>query len=130
MIKGFEEFKGFGDVKGFEDFQAMSKEGTDAVVASATAWTKGLQSVATEVTENTRKAFEGGTAATEKAIAAKSVDKAFEIQTKFAKDSMEAYVKGMNRIGEIYAEAAKQAYKPLEAQAGKVGAKVNTKAAA
>ena len=116
--------------KGFEDFQAMSKEGTEAVVASATAWTKGLQTIATEITENTRKAFEGGSAAAEKALAAKSVDKAFEIQTKFAKDSIEAYVNGLNRIGEIYTEAAKQAYKPLEAQAGKVGAKVNGKAAA
>ncbi len=116
--------------KGFEDFQAMSKESTEAVAASAAAWAKGLQSVATEVTENATKAFEGGSAAAEKAIAAKSVDKAFEIQTKFAKESIEAYVNGLNRIGEIYIEAARQAYKPLEAQAGKVGAKVNTKAAA
>jgi hypothetical protein len=116
--------------KGFEDFQAMNKEGTDAVTASVAVWAKGFQTVATEVTENATKAFEGGSAAAEKAIAAKSVDKAFEIQTKFAKDSMEAYVNGMNRIGEIYAETARQAYKPLEVQAGKVGAKVNAKAAA
>jgi len=116
--------------KGFEDFQTVNKEGTEAVVASTTAWTKGLQSVAAEVAENTRKAFEGGSAAAEKAIAAKSIDKAFEIQTKFAKDSIEAYVNGINRIGEIYVEAAKQAYKPLEAQATKVGAKVNAKVAA
>ncbi len=116
--------------KGFEDFQAINKEGTEAVVASTTAWTKGLQSVAAEVAENSRKAFEGSSAAAEKAIAAKSVDKAFEIQTKFAKDSIEAYVNGVNRIGEIYVEAAKQAYKPLEAQATKVGAKVNAKVAA
>jgi len=116
--------------KGFEDFQAMSKEGTEAVSASAAVWAKGFQTVATEVTENATKAFEGSSAAAEKAIAAKSVDKAFEIQTKFAKDSMEAYVNGLNRIGEIYAETARQAYKPLEVQAGKVGAKVNAKAAA
>ena len=116
--------------KGFEDFQALGKDGTEAVTASAAAWAKGLQSVATEVTENATKTFEGGSAAAEKAFAAKSVDKAFEIQTKFAKDSIEAYVNGMNRIGEIYAETARQAYKPLEAQAGKVGAKVNAKAAA
>jgi len=108
--------------KGFEDFQTMSKAGSEAFVASATAWTKGMQSVAAEVTENTTKAFAGGTVAAEKAIAAKSVDKAFEIQTKFAKDSIEAYVGGMNRIGELYAEAAREAYKPLEVQAGKLGA--------
>lgn len=116
--------------KGFEDFQAMTKEGSEAVAASAAAWTKGLQTVADEVTESSRKAFEGGSAAAEKAASAKSVDKAFEIQSKFAKDSIEAYVSGMNRIGEIYAEAAKQAYKPLEVQAGKVDAKVNAKVAA
>jgi len=115
--------------KGFEDFQAMSKAGSEAFVASAAAWTKGMQSVAAEVTENTTKAFAGSTAVAEKAIAAKSVDKAFEIQTKFAKDSIEAYVGGMNRIGELYAEAAREAYKPLEAQAGKLGAKVNAKVA-
>jgi len=116
--------------KGFEEFQAISKEGTEAVVASAAAWTKGFQSVASEVTATATKALEGGSAVAEKTIAAKSVDKAFEIQTKFAKDSIEAYVNGLNRIGEIYAETARQAYKPLEAQAGKLGAKVNAKTAA
>ena len=123
-------FKGIKGFEGLEDFQAMSKGGTEAVVASAAAWTKGMQNVANEVTENTRKAFENSSAAAEKAIAAKSVDKAFEIQSKFVKDSIEAYVNGMTRMGEIFTEAAKQAYKPLEAQAGKVGAKVNGKAAA
>ena len=116
--------------KGFEDFQALGKENTEAVVASATAWTKGFQSIATEMTNNTRKAFENGNAVAEKAIAAKSVEKAVEIQTKYAKDAIEAYVGGLNKIGEIYADAAAKAYKPLEVQAEKVGAKVKTPAAA
>ena len=43
---------------------------------------------------------------------------------------MEAYWDGVNRIGEIYFKTAVSAFKPLEAQAAKVGAKVNTKKSA
>jgi imidazolonepropionase-like amidohydrolase len=44
------------------------------------------------------------------------VDKAVEAQQGFAKDAYEAYVGQINKIGEIYLNTAREAYKPLETQ--------------
>lgn len=116
--------------KDMEDFQAFGKSNGEAFVASATAWTQGMQNVAAEMTEATAKAFEGSKATAEKVAAAKSPEKALEIQTRFAKDSFDAYLGEANRIGELYMKAALSAFKPLEVQASKVGAKAGTKASA
>ena len=68
-------------MKNFEDFPAFGKQQFDASVASATAFTKGMQNIATEVAEYSKKSFEDSAAVVEKAAAAKSLDKAFEIQS-------------------------------------------------
>jgi len=103
-------------MKSFEDVQAFGKDGFDAYVAAATAWTKGFQTMASEHAEFSRKSFEKSTAAFEKVMSAKSVDKAVEAQQAFAKELYETYVGQMNKFGELYMAAAKDAYKPFEAQ--------------
>ncbi len=103
-------------IKDFDQFQTIGKDNFEATVASATALTKGFQEIATEVADFSRKSFEDSTAVVEKAFAAKSVDKALEVQTDFAKGAYEAYVGQMTKIGEMYMNAAKEAYKPFEGQ--------------
>ena len=48
-------------IKSFEEFQTLSKDGYEAFVASGTALTKGLQAIAQETTDFSRKSFEKGT---------------------------------------------------------------------
>ena len=103
-------------IKDFDQFQAMGKDSFEASVASATALTKGFQDIATEVADYSRKSFEESTAVVEKAFAAKSFDKALEVQSDFAKVAYEAYVGQMTKIGEMYMNTAKEAYKPFEGQ--------------
>ena len=50
----------------------------------------------------------------------KSLEKAFEVQTDFAKASYEAFVAQANKVGAIYADIAKEAYKPFERSMPKV----------
>jgi phasin family protein len=100
----------------FDQFQSINKDGMEAFVASATAWTKGMQAIATESVDFSRKAFEKNAQAFEKVLGAKSVDKAVEAQQGFAKDAYESYVGQINKIGEIYLSTAREAYKPLETQ--------------
>ncbi|HUE45873.1 MAG TPA: phasin family protein, partial [Aestuariivirgaceae bacterium] len=64
----------------FDQFQSINKDGMEAFVASATAWTKGMQAIATESVDFSRKAFEKNAQAFEKVLGAKSVDKAVEFQ--------------------------------------------------
>lgn len=103
-------------IKDFDQFQAIGKDNFEASVAAATALTKGFQEIATEVADFSRKSFEESTAVVEKAFAAKSLDKALEVQSDYAKGAYEAYVGQMTKIGEIYMNAAKEAYKPFEGQ--------------
>lgn len=100
----------------FDEFQSINKDGMDAFIASATAWTKGMQAMATESADFSRKAFEKNAQAFEKVLGAKSVDKAVEAQQGFAKDAYESYVGQLNKMGEIYMNTAREAYKPLETQ--------------
>ena len=56
----------------------------------------------------------------EKLFGAKSLDKAIEIQTDYAKTAYEGFVAQATKIGELYSDLAKEAYKPFEAFAAKV----------
>ena len=48
-------------IKSFEEFQTLSKDGYEAFVASGTALTKGLQAIAQETTDFSRKSHASST---------------------------------------------------------------------
>ena len=110
-------------MKSFEEFQSFGKDGVEAYVASASALTKGFQTIAQEAVEFSRKSFEKGTQAIEMATAAKSFDKAIEVQQAFAKEAYEAFVAQMTKFNELYVAAAKEAYKPFESSLQAFGIK-------
>lgn len=110
-------------MKSFEEFQTYGKDGFEAYVASATAVTKGFQTIAQEAADFSRKSFEKSSAAFEKATAVKSLDKALEVQQGFAKEAYEAWVAQMAKFNELYVSAAKEAYKPFEASLAAFGVK-------
>ena len=105
-------------VKNIEDVQQLGKENMDATLKSVGAWSKSMQAIAIEMADYSKRAFEQGTAATEKLMGAKSLDKAFEVQSDYLKNSYEGFVAQATRIGELYADLAKEAYQPFESQFG------------
>lgn len=106
-------------IKGFEDLQQVGKENVDSTLKSMGALSKGAQAIAVEVADYSKKAFEDGTAALEKLFGAKSFDKAIEVQTEYAKTAYEGFVAKASKIGELYADLAKETYKPFESMMGK-----------
>jgi hypothetical protein len=98
----------------FEDAGKFGKEFMDTGLKSFASLSKGFQAIAAEATEYSKKSFETGNAAIEKLVAAKSLEKAIEIQTDYAKQAYEGFVAQATKIGELYAEVAKDAYKPYE----------------
>src|SRR5262245_11436312 len=76
----------------FEDAGKFGKEFVDNGLKSLASFSKGFQAIAVESTEYAKKSFENGTATLEKLVAAKSLEKAIEIQTDYAKSSYEAFV--------------------------------------
>ena len=107
-------------VKNMDEAQQFGKENMDAALKSFGAWSKSMQAIAIELADYSKRAFEQGTAAAEKLIGAKSLDKAFEVQSDYMKNSYEGFVAQASKLGELYADLAKEAYRPFESQLGKV----------
>jgi hypothetical protein len=110
-------------LKNFEDLQNISKDNMDVAMKSLGVVSKGMQAIAVEVADYSKKSFEEGSAAAEKLLGAKSFEKAIEIQTDYAKTAYEGFVAGATRIGELYADLTKETYKPFESYLGKVNGK-------
>lgn len=106
-------------VKNFEDLQQVGKENVDVALKSMGALSKSAQAIAVEVADYSKKSFEDGTAALEKLFGVKSLDKAIEVQTEYAKIAYEGFVAKASKIGELYADLAKETYKPFEAMMAK-----------
>ena len=110
------------DVQKFgEELQRVSKDGFDASVRSFGEVSKGFQAIAATVTDYSKKAFEDGTRAFEQLIGAKSFEQAFEIQSQYAKKAFDAYIAQVSKLGEMYVDLARNAYKPVEQAAAKAG---------
>jgi len=107
-------------VKNIDEMQQFGKDNMDATMKSFGVLSKSMQAIAVEVADYSKKVFEQGTAATEKLIGAKSLDKAVEVQSDYVKASYEGLVAEATKLGELYTALAKEAYKPFESQFGKV----------
>lgn len=107
MIKGFE-------IKGFEDLQKMNQGGVETAMKAMGEWNKGWQAIAAEVTDYSKRSFEDGTQTMEKLMGAKSLEQAVEIQSGFAKRAYDDYMHQMQKLGGMYTEFAKEAYRPVE----------------
>src|ERR1700761_605332 len=102
-----------------EDFQNFGKEQYEAALASMNTFTKNYQAIATAYADYTKKSFEDTSAFVEKLSGVKSLDKAIELQTEFTKSAYETFVSESKKIGEMYADLAKEAYKPFEGYVSK-----------
>jgi phasin family protein len=114
----------------FEDANKKNKETMDTMLKSYASMTKAFQAIATEAADYSKKAFEDSVAHLEKISSVKSVEAAFELQTSFVKSAYEGYVAEATKIGEMYADLAKDAYKPYEAPIAKATAAVKSATAA
>jgi hypothetical protein len=74
----------------------------------------GLQAIATAYGDYTKKSFEEGKSFVEKLAGVKSLDKAIEVQTEYAKSAYETFVAESQKIAGLYADLAKHSYKPIE----------------
>ena len=97
-----------------EDIQQYGKEHIETVVASATTLQNGIQAIASAYGDYTKKSFEDTKSMVEKLSGVKSLDKAIEVQTEFAKSAYETFVAELQKIAGLYSELAKQTFKPFE----------------
>jgi hypothetical protein len=103
-----------------EEIQQYGKEQFENAVASASTFQRGFQEIATTVGDYTKKSFEDGNAFVGKLAGVKSLDKAIEAQTEYAKSAHEYFVAESQKVAGLYADLAKQAFKPFEGLVAKM----------
>jgi phasin family protein len=97
-----------------EEMQRLGKDSMEMAMTSFGALSKSAQAIAVEVADYSKKSVEGSAAAWEKLIGAKSMEKAMEVQSEYLKSSYEGFVAEATKLGELYVDLAKEAYKPFE----------------
>ena len=97
-----------------------SREHTDAGDASTNSLPGGFQAIATAYSDYTRKSFEDTRSFVEKLSGVKSVDKAIEIQTEFAKSAFETFMAESQKIAALYRDLAAESCKPFGGFLGKM----------
>jgi phasin family protein len=97
----------------FADLNAQSKRNLEAVVASVTAASKGAETLGAQAMAFSKKSFEDQAAAAKSLTSAKSLQEAVELQTSFAKTSLDAYLAEMNRWSDIVAGSVRDSMRPI-----------------
>ena len=95
------------------EINAQAKQNLEALVASATAATKGAEAVSAQTIAFSKQAFEEQVAAAKQLAGAKSVQEAFELQTAWAKSAFESYIANFGKLTETVTESVKETAKPL-----------------
>ena len=101
-------------LKNFDDLQKYGKDNVDVALKQLGAVSKSVQAIATEMADYSRRHFEQTTAAAEKLFGARSFEKAIEVQTEYANTAYEGFVAQATKLGQLYADLAKESYKPFE----------------
>jgi hypothetical protein len=95
----------------FDDMQQVSKVNIDATMRSFEVTAKSVRAITTEIADYTKRSFENSTKTFEKLLGAKSLDKVVEVQSEFAKAAYEDCIAQAAKLGKIYSELGKEAFK-------------------
>ena len=98
------------------EINAHSKQNLEALVASVTAATKGAEALGSAAVAYTKKTTEANIAAAKSFAGVKSVQEAMELQSAWAKSSLEGYIAEVTKMGETLTASVKESLTPLNAR--------------
>ena len=95
------------------EINLQSKRNLEAVVESVTAATRGAEAIGAQSLAYGKKSWEDGVNAAQALAAAKSVQEIVELQTGFAKSSIEAFLGEVTRMTDTVTASVKDSFKPI-----------------
>ncbi len=101
-------------MKSLDDMQSMAKGNVEALLASAKAATTGLETIAHQVAEFSRKSFEDTTAAARAMTTVKTPNELMQLQSDFAKAQFDAAVAEMSKLSETMVKLAGEVFEPMQ----------------
>ena len=101
-------------IKNYDLVLGYGKDTAEAVMKSATAAGKGVETLTNEAYAYSRQSLEDSITATKAVMSSKSLHEAFEYQSDYAKSAFESYVGELTRFGELFTATAKDSFAPLQ----------------
>jgi phasin family protein len=98
----------------FDEANLYGKDAMDKVLKTYSNTSKGFQAIASETADYAKKSFEASIAHFQNLMGVKSFESAIELQSSYTKQALEGYVAEMTKLGEMYADLAKEAYEPAK----------------
>jgi phasin family protein len=95
---------------------AQSKKNFEAVVASATAATKGAEAVGAQALAFSKTLFDNQVTAARTLAGAKSVQEVVELHTAYAKSALETYMSEFGKLTDTVQASVKEAFEPINAR--------------
>ena len=99
---------------GLDNIQHAENGLLDAVTIGLASYTTIFRAIVAEGTDYTKKSVETRLALVEKLIGTKSLEAVVQIQSEYAKAAYAAFVAHATKMGELYSDLAKAAFKPVE----------------
>ena len=110
-------------VKNIEDMQQFGKDNMDATMKSFGSLSKSMQAIAVEMADYSKKVVREGHARRPRSSSARSRSKRrSRCRAITSRAPTRASSPQATKLGELYADLAKEVYKPFESQFGKVAA--------
>jgi hypothetical protein len=106
--------------KTLDHMEKTTAANADAKMRSFEGATKVTQEIASQIADYSKRSFEQGSKTMEKLLEAKSPDKAFEVQTEYAKAAYESYVSHATKLGQLYTDLAQETFKSYQDFASKL----------
>ena len=116
IANGTEAFKAGFDkaIKNYDAVLGYGKDTAEAVMKSATAAGKGIETINNELYAYSKQSLEDSITATKAIMGSKSLHEAFEYQSDFAKSAFESYIGEMTKFGELFTATTKDSFAPLQ----------------
>jgi len=103
-----------------DDIQKTADANVEATMHSFEGATRVTQAIATQIADYSKHSIDQGTKTMEKLLGAKSPDKAFEVQTEYARAAYEGYVAHATKLSQLYTDLAKETFKSYQDFASKL----------
>lgn len=100
-------------VASLTELNTEGKKTLEALVASASAAQKGAETLSGQSLAYGKKSWEDGVAAAQSLAAARSVQELVELQTQWAKSSIETYLSEVTKAADVMTASVKDSFKPI-----------------
>jgi hypothetical protein len=97
-----------------QEFQAAAEGGLEAATRSISDMNRGLQAIAIEMTDFSKRRLEDVLQAWEQLLRARNFGEIIDVQGRYAQAAYNAYMSEFSKLGKMYLGTTRHAAKPLE----------------